>query len=160
MVATASLTESGLKKQIGRLRGFTNYDGLRDELLRVLWSRAENDEHAEIIVTEIIDSRTSNENGFTACPTPAELIAIARTVPITKPAGLRAPRKSCAECNGTGYARDFVLATRHGERFVTEIVTEQQYETLRRQPLSQANQAVYVGAHLCHCRAPRSEGAN
>ncbi len=160
MVTT--LTESGLKKQIARLRGFANYDGLRDELLRVLWSRAESDEHAECIITEIVDSRTSNENGFTACPTPAELIAIARTIPASasKPTGMHLPRRNCADCGGTGFARDYVLATRRGDRFDTEIVSQEQYETLRNQPLSQSNQAVYVGVHLCRCRAQRTEGAN
>jgi hypothetical protein len=160
MVGTVSLTEGGLKKQIARLRGFANYDGLRDELLRVLWSRAESDEHAERIITEIVDSRTSNENGFTACPAPAELIAIARTIPTSKPTGMRSPRRNCSECGGSGFARDYVLATRRGDRFDTEIVSEAQYEELRRKPLSQSDQAVYVGVHLCHCRSPRSEGSN
>ena len=149
------LTEAGLKKQIARLRGFANYDGLRDELLRVLWSHAENDEQAMRVITQIVDTRQANENGFTPCPTPSELIAMIKSTPVSKPSSVRAANRRCPDCAGTGYARDFVLATRHGDHFETEIISAEQFELLRKQPLTQRGQAVYQGVHRCACVEPQ-----
>jgi hypothetical protein len=159
MVTAAKLTEAGLKKQIGRLRGFGNWEALREELLRCLWSCAESDDHAQRAVTRLIDAKTPNESGFTSCPTPAEIIATCKATPAVKKPAARA-NKRCPECFGTGFAQDFILATRNGDRLDTEPITEEQYRELRKQPLSSKNQAVYEAVHPCACVQPAQEAVN
>jgi hypothetical protein len=103
MVKTDSITESGLKKQIARLKAYHGFEDLRGELLRVLWQQAHSDEHSERIVTEIIDTRRPSESGFISCPLPSELIDYARNVPPEKPPAVRDADPRCAVCRGTGW---------------------------------------------------------
>jgi hypothetical protein len=95
-------TESGLKIQLKRLAGYYGYQDVKFELLRVLGKHAASDEHAERIVTLILDTRRPNENGFLTCPTPAELIDYAAQVPSTT-GQMRLPDRNCTMCLGSGW---------------------------------------------------------
>jgi len=158
MVA-AKLTEAGLKKQVKRLQGYANFDAFKEELLRVLWSHAVTDDHAERVVSRLIDAKVPNESGFSACPTPAEIIATCKLVPEKKQPA-RSANKKCVQCFGTGFAQDFILATRIGDRLETQSISEEQFHQLRKQPLSSRNQAVYESVHPCTCIQPVVEMAN
>jgi hypothetical protein len=94
----------GIKKQIERLKGYGGYEELRIGLARVLQAKAASDEHAERIVTSIIETRMPGERGYLSCPGPAEMIAYVSATPITAPPSMRPPDKSCACCAGTGFA--------------------------------------------------------
>jgi hypothetical protein len=95
-------TDAGLKGQLKRVAGYHGYEDLKYELLRVLKSHASSNEHAERIVTHILDTRRPNENGFSSCPTPAELIDYALQVPASLDQR-RNPDKNCSVCGGSGW---------------------------------------------------------
>jgi hypothetical protein len=95
-------TDGGLKAQMKRLAGYHGYEDLKHELLRVVKKYAASDEHAERIVTHILDTRRPNENGFVSCPTPAEMIDYASQVPAS-PSQQRAPDENCTKCHGSGW---------------------------------------------------------
>lgn len=97
-----NVTETGLIAQIRRLRGYHGWEGLKDELLRILWREAYSDDHARRIIDSIIDERKPNEQGFVQCPTPAELADFARNEP-EEIEVVSKPRTDCLECRGTGW---------------------------------------------------------
>ncbi len=97
------MTERDLQAQVARLKtlprgedqpwGKAGEPGLREELLRKLWTQAESAEHAKAIIDRVLDS-------VTFCPTPLELSDIAEQVP--RP-GQRKPKPRCGSCHGTGF---------------------------------------------------------
>lgn len=93
------LTDAGLKVQVKRLAGYPGYDDRKHELVRVLKKHTASDEHAERVVTKILDTRRPNENGFTSCPTPAEMIDYAAQVS----ANPNVADKNCSMCGGSGW---------------------------------------------------------
>jgi hypothetical protein len=96
------ITDAGLKAQVKRLAGYPGYDDRKHELVRVLRRHAVSDEHIERVVTEILDTRRPNENGFTSCPTPAEMIVYAAQVSGNQ--NLRRDAdKNCPTCGGSGW---------------------------------------------------------
>ena len=99
---TRKPTDAGLKAQLKRLAGYHGYGDLKHELLRVLKTHAGSDEHAERILTSILDTRRPNENGFVSCPTPAEMIDYASQVPTVLNVH-RHPDQRCPSCGGDGW---------------------------------------------------------
>jgi len=95
-------TDTALKAQVKRLAAYHGYDDLKHELLRVLKTKAVSDEHAERIITYILDTRRPNENGFISCPTPAEMIDYVAQVP-ARLNQFKDPDKNCAMCGGSGW---------------------------------------------------------
>lgn len=95
-------TDAGLKAQLKRLVGYRGYEDLKHELLRVLKKDVASDEHAERIMTYILDTRRPNENGFISCPTPAEMKDYSDQVP-TRLNQRKDPDKNCRFCSGTGW---------------------------------------------------------
>jgi hypothetical protein len=155
-MVTKPLSETGIKKQVGRLRAFANYEALRDELVRCLWTHAHSDEHAARVIDQLVDTRVPNESGYTACPTPAVIITACKAINPTKPKASTADKK-CSASFGSGFAQDYILATRHGDRLDTEQISQRQAQELRKQPLSTTNQALYEGVHPCACVQPAKE---
>ena len=98
----AEPTETRLRAQVKRLAAYHGYDNLKHELLRVLKTDAVSDEHAQRIVTHMLDTRRPNENGFISCPTPAELIDCAGQVPARLNQRKEAD-KNCTICGGSGW---------------------------------------------------------
>src|SRR5579864_8048507 len=96
------MNEALLKAQVKRLAGYHGYDDLKHELLRVLKTHAASNEHAERIVTHILDTRRPNESGFISCPTPAELIDYAGQIP-ARLNQHRKPDIHCPICQGSGW---------------------------------------------------------
>ena len=95
-------SESFLKAQIKRLAAYHGYQDSKHELLRVLKTHAVSDEHAERIVTLILDTRRPNENGYLSCPAPAEMIDYAVLAPAS-PHKLKDPNPRCSLCGGYGW---------------------------------------------------------
>lgn len=95
-------SDGGLKAQLKRLTAYRGYEDLKYDLLRVLRSHAASDEHAERIVTKVLDTRRPNENGFITCPTPAEMIDYAGEVP-ANPKQRKVADQNCSMCGGSGW---------------------------------------------------------
>jgi hypothetical protein len=96
------MSEDFLKNQVRRLTLYTGYEHVRHELLRKLRIEAADENHAERIITHILDNRLPNENGFLNCPTPAELKEYARQIS-AKPNQFKKADKNCPKCCGIGY---------------------------------------------------------
>lgn len=95
-------TEAGIKTQVKRLAGYPGYDDRKHELVRVLRKHAASDDHVERVITMILDTRRPNENGFTSCPTPSEMIAYAAQVS-ANPHLRKVADKNCPTCGGSGW---------------------------------------------------------
>ena len=98
----SKLTEAGLKVQVKRLAGYHGYNDMKHEILRVLMTHAASDEHAERVITHILDTRRPNENSFISCPTPAEMIDYLAMFPATLNQR-KAPDPGCPICGGSGW---------------------------------------------------------
>lgn len=90
------MTETFIKSQILRLAGMDFYPATKEavgELLKVLWTHADSEDHAQRIITRAIEQAPDRR-----CPTPAELIRLAAQVSEveTLPAG-------CQRCHGSGW---------------------------------------------------------
>lgn len=122
-MVTEKLTKEALKKQVARLKtlprgeerpwGSASELGLRDELLKALWEQACSDQHAELIVDQII--RVSK-----FCPSPAELIEIADSVPEYAKKQTKDDYKvpgptRCVACDDSGFKRK--TFERDGEKY-------------------------------------------
>jgi hypothetical protein len=98
------ITETVVREQIRRLRGYPRWEDFREELVKTLWRHAHSNEHAERILNEILETRKPDEKGFVSCPTVAELIDCCKCVPIDPPGAQMQPAsKMCERCGGTGF---------------------------------------------------------
>ncbi len=96
-------TETFMRTQIGRLKGFPRWEGFRDELVKVLWREAYSNDHAERIIDSVIETRRPNEEGFVSCPTVAELMDYCRAVPAERPLERKPADGRCPLCHGIGF---------------------------------------------------------
>ena len=109
---------SELQKQIARLKslprgedrpwGTSTEPGLRDELLRVLGSHAQDDAHAQRIVDTIVETADF-------CPTPAELIRIARATERAQQTEYELTKTRCNDCGDSGFRQ--VVQVKNGARY-------------------------------------------
>jgi len=103
MAKAHRLNQNHLNQQLKRLRSVMCVSNLAfEELKRVVNSHAASDEHVGRIVDAIIDTRRPNEEGFVACPTPAEMADYCLNTPKSTKTGMGSADLDCNLCRGGG----------------------------------------------------------
>ncbi len=125
------MNEKHLQRQIARLKNLPRIEaqewgdaknpGLRDELLRVLWIIANDDDHARQIIDRVMDSKPADGKPQ-FCPTPGVLKAVAETLEREREAEYEVHPTKCNHCGDSGFRQ--VVRIVHGERYEAAIPCE------------------------------------